>query len=161
MVIKKGAKIPSVTFMYMSPDGPKKIDSREVFAGKRVALFGLPGAFTPVCSAAHLPGFIEKANALKAKGVDRIVCVSVNDPFVMDAWGKANNAGDKVMMLADNQGEFTRATGLAVELGDFGLGQRTQRFSMIVEDGTVKTINVEKSVLEHGISSAEAMLGQA
>ena len=161
MVIKKGAKIPSVTFMYMSPDGPKKIDSREVFAGKRVALFGLPGAFTPVCSAAHLPGFIEKANALKAKGVDRIVCVSVNDPFVMDAWGKANNAGDKVMMLADNQGEFTRATGLAVELGDFGLGQRTQRFSMIVEDGTVKTINVEKSVLEHGISSADAMLGQA
>ena len=160
MAIEKGAKIPSVTFMYMSPDGPKSIDSSEVFGGKRVALFGLPGAYTPVCSAGHLPGFVEQADALKAKGIDSIVCVSVNDPFVMDAWGKANNAGDKVMMLADPKGDFTRATGLAVDLGDFGLGERTQRFSMIVEDGTVTAINVEASVLEHGISSAEAMLGQ-
>lgn len=161
MAIEKGARIPSVTFMHMSAEGPKSIESGELFGGKRVALFGVPGAFTPVCSAAHLPGFVEHAERLKAKGIDSIVCVSVNDPFVMDAWGKANEAGDKVTMLADPRGEFARAVGLSVDLGDFGLGERAQRFSMIVEDGTVAELNVEDSVLEHGVSSAEAMLGQA
>lgn len=161
MAIEKGARIPSVTFMHMSPEGPARIGSDEVFGGKRVALFAVPGAFTPVCSAAHLPGFVEHADALKAKGIDSIVCVSVNDPFVMDAWGKANNAGDKVTLLADPKGEFTRAVGLGIDLGDFGLGERAQRFSMIVEDGAVSEVNVEESVLEHGVSSAEAMLGQA
>ena len=161
MAIEKGARIPSVTFMHMSPEGPASIGSDEVFGGKRVALFAVPGAYTPVCSAAHLPGFVEHADALKAKGIDSIVCVSVNDPFVMDAWGKANDAGDKVAMLADPKGEFTRAVGLGIDLGDFGLGERAQRFSMIVEDGTVAELNLEESVLEHGISSAEAMLGQA
>ena len=110
--------------------------------------------------AAHLPGCGDQADALKAKGIDSIVCVSVNDPFVMDAWGKANNADGKVTMPADKNGDFTRATGLAVDLGDFGLGERTQRFSMIVDDGAVTAIAVEENVLEHGISSAEAMPGQ-
>lgn len=161
MSIKVGETIPSVNFMRMGPDGPAKVASQELFEGKRVALFGLPGAYTPVCSAQHLPGFVEHAESLKGKGIDAIVCVSVNDPFVMEAWGKDNRAGDKVMMLADSGGDFARAIGLALDLSDFGLGERSKRFSMIVDNGVVTTLNVEDSVLDHGISSAESLLAQA
>ncbi len=160
MAIAVGDKVPSARFMYMGPEGPTSIDSGELFGGQRVALFGLPGAFTPVCSAQHLPGFVERADALKAKGIDRIACVSVNDPFVMEAWGRANDAGDKVMMLADDKGAFTRAIGLAIDLSDFGLGERSQRYSMIVEDGSVKLLNVEDSILTHDLSSVDTLLAQ-
>lgn len=160
MTIEVGAKLPSATFMRLGPEGPEKVTSQELFEGRRVALFGLPGAYTPVCTAKHLPGFVERAGALTAKGVDSIVCVSVNDPFVMDAWGKDNGAGDKVQMLADCEGEFTRALGLELDLSDFGCGERSERFSMIVDNGVVTALNVEDSIFDHGISSAEAMLGQ-
>lgn len=161
MAIDVGARIPSVSFMVLGPDGPKPVTSEELFGGKRVAVFGLPGAYTPVCSAAHLPGFVEHAGALRNKGIDSIACVSVNDPFVMDAWGKDNDAGDSVMMLADPDGAFTRAIGLSLDLSGFGLGERSERYSMIVDDGEVKAINVEDSVLDHGITSAESLLAQA
>ncbi len=160
MTISVGDKVPSARFMYMGPEGPASIDSNELFGGQRVAVFGLPGAFTPVCSAQHLPGFVERADALKAKGIDRIACVSVNDPFVMQAWGQANDAGDKVMMLADDKGAFTRAIGLEIDLSDFGLGERSQRYSMIVEDGSVTALNVEDSILTHDVSSVDTLLAQ-
>ncbi len=161
MVIETGAQLPDVSFMVMGAEGPTQVSSSEVFGGKRVALFGLPGAYTPVYSARHLPGFVAQAGALCAKGFDSIVCLSVNDPFVMDAWGKDNQAEGKIMILADNECAFTRATDLAVDLSAFGLGERTQRFSMIVDDGVVTAINVEESVLYLGISSAETLLEQA
>lgn len=161
MAIKVGDKIPSVTVMHMGPEGPAAIDTNELFGGKRVAVFGLPGAFTPVCSAQHLPGYTGKADALKAKGIDAIACVSVNDPFVMQAWGEAHNVGDKVMMVADSEGDLTRGVGLAVDLSKFGLGERSERYSMIVEDGTVKAINVEASIFDHDVSSVDKLLAQA
>jgi glutaredoxin/glutathione-dependent peroxiredoxin len=121
-------------------------------------VFGLPGAYTPVCSASHLPGFVAKAAELKAQGVDEIACVSVNDPFVMQAWGKEHGADGKVLMLADADGAFTKAIGLDLDLPDFGLSGRSQRYSMVVDNGVVKTLNVEKSVLDHGVSSAAACM---
>jgi len=143
MTIKVGDKIPSVTLMQMKDGGPKPVSTDELFRGKKVALFALPGAFTPTCSAKHLPGYIQQYDALKAKGVDAIACLSVNDAFVMGAWGTQQGAGDKVMMLADGNGDFTRAVGLEMDGSKFGMGKRSQRYSMIVEDGVVKSLNVE------------------
>lgn len=158
MAIGIGDKIPSVTFKHMGADGPANLSSEELFGGKKVALFGLPGAFTPVCSAQHLPGFVDKADELKGKGIDTIACVSVNDPFVMAAWGQAHHADGKVMMLADSDGTFTRAIGLAIDLSDFGLGERSERYSMIVEDGVIKTVDIEDSILTLDVSSVENLL---
>ena len=159
MTIKTGDKIPSVTLREMTPDGPKPVNTDELFAGKKVALFALPGAFTPTCSAKHVPGFVQNEAALKKKGVDEIVCVSVNDAFVMGAWGKDQGAGGKVRMLADGNGEFTRALGLMFDASKFGMGERSQRYSMIVDNGVVKSLNVEQPGAFE-VSSAEHMLGQ-
>ena len=127
MTIKVGDKVPSATLRYLSPEGPKEISTDELFRGKKVALFAVPGAFTPTCSQRHLPGYVDNAAELKAKGVDTIACVSVNDAFVMGAWGKAQNCADKVMMLADGSGDFTRAVGLELDARGMGLGMRSQR----------------------------------
>jgi peroxiredoxin len=158
MTIKVGDKVPSATFREMTPDGPKQVSTDDLFADKKVALFALPGAFTPTCSAKHVPGFVQNYEALKAKGVDTIACVSVNDAFVMGAWGKDQGAGDKVRMLADGNGEFTQAVGLEMDGTKFGMGKRSQRYSMIVEDGVVKSLNVEQPGAFE-VSSAEFMLG--
>ncbi len=159
MTIKVGDKLPQATFTVMGPDGPKPISSDELFSGKTVALFAVPGAFTPTCSAKHLPGFKQKAQELKAKGVDTIACVSVNDVFVMNAWGKDQGVGEDVLMLADGNGEFTKAVGLELDGSRFGMGPRSQRYSMIVKDGVVKELNVEQGG-EFRVSSAEYMLEQ-
>ncbi|MDX1434568.1 MAG: peroxiredoxin, partial [Gammaproteobacteria bacterium] len=143
MSISSGSKVPSVKLTHMTSDGPKEISSEELFAGKKVVLFALPGAYTPTCSASHLPGFVANADKLKAKGVDEIVCMSVNDAFVMDAWGKAHNA-DHIHMVADGNGEFAKAMGLELDLRPRGMGVRSQRYAMIVDDGVVKALNVEE-----------------
>ncbi|HXS05683.1 MAG TPA: peroxiredoxin [Rhizomicrobium sp.] len=157
MTIKVGDRIPSVTLMQMQDGGPKPVSTDELFKGKKVALFALPGAFTPTCSAKHLPGFIQQHGALKAKGVDAIACLSVNDAFVMGAWGNQQGAGDKVMMLADGNGDFTRAVGLEMDGSKFGMGKRSQRYSMVVDDGVVKSLNVEAPGAFE-VSSANHML---
>ena len=144
MSIFVGDKIPSVTLSQMGSDGPTMISTDSLFKGKKVVLFAVPGAFTPVCSAQHLPGFLQHADEIKAKGVDTIACVAVNDVFVMDAWGKAQNVGDKVLMLADGDGEFTKAIGQVFDLQGKGFGLRSQRYAMIVEDGVVKSLEVEE-----------------
>lgn len=161
MAIEIGDKIPAARFMHMTDKGPTVLHSEDLFAGKRVALFGLPGAYTPVCSAQHLPGFVAEAGALKGRKIDRIACVSVNDPFVMAAWGKDHKVGNDVLMLADDKGEFTRALGLQEDFSDFGLGERSKRYSMIVDNGRVTALNVEDSVFACGISSAESLVAQA
>jgi peroxiredoxin len=158
MTIKVGDKIPSATLRYLSPEGPKEITTDELFGGKKVALFAVPGAYTPACSQRHLPGFVERAADLKAKGIDTIACVAVNDPFVMGAWGKSQNVGDKVMMLADGSGDFARAVGLELDARGRGLGMRSQRYSMLVDNGVVKTLNVEAQPGQVEASSADAML---
>ena len=158
MTVNVGDHIPSVKLKMMTKDGIKDITTDDLFKGK-VAAFGLPGAFTPTCSAKHLPGFIQNADALKGKGVDKIVCLSVNDAFVMDAWGKQQNAGEKVMMIADGSGDLTRALGLELDLTANGMGKRMKRFSMVVQDGVVKALNVEKPGAFE-VSNAETMLGQ-
>jgi peroxiredoxin len=159
MTIKVGDKVPSVTLREMTSDGPKSVATDELFAGKTVALFALPGAFTPTCSAKHVPGFVKNYDALKAKGVDLIACLSVNDAFVMGAWGKDQGAGDKVRMLADGNGEFTEAVGLVMDGTKFGMGKRSQRYSMIIHNGVLKTLNVEEPGAFE-VSSAEHLLGQ-
>ena len=159
MTIKVGDKVPSATFREMTPDGPKAVTTDELFAGKKVALFALPGAFTPTCSAKHVPGFVNSHDALKAKGVDEIACVSVNDAFVMGAWGKDQKADGKVHMFADGNGDFTRALGLEFDASKFGMGKRSQRYSMVVDNGVVKSINVEEPGAFE-VSSAEYMLNQ-
>ena len=159
MTIKVGDKLPDATLMTMTKDGPAPVKVADFFKGKKVALFALPGAFTPTCSAKHLPGFIDHAADFKGKGVDAIACLSVNDAFVMGAWGKAQNAGDKVVMLGDGNAEFTRKIGLTMDGSKFGLGERSQRYSMIVDDGVVKALNVEKPGAFE-VSSAETMLKQ-
>src|ERR1700749_3198691 len=157
MTIKVGDKIPSTTLMEMQ-DGPTPVTTEQLFKGKKVALFALPGAFTPTCSAKHVPGFVQNSDALKAKGVDTIACVSVNDAFVMGAWGKDQGAGDKVLMLADGNGDFTRAVGLEMDGTKFGMGKRSQRYSMIVDDGVVTSLNVEAPGAFE-VSSADFMMG--
>jgi len=157
MTIKVGDKLPQATFTVMGPDGPKPMTSDELFKGKTVALFAVPGAFTPTCSAKHLPGFKQKAAELKGKGVDAIACLSVNDVFVMNAWGKDQGVGDDILMLADGNGDFTKAVGLELDGSRFGMGPRSQRYSMVVEDGVVKELNVEQGG-EFRVSSAEYML---
>jgi peroxiredoxin len=142
----------------MTADGVKDITTRELFGGKRVVLFAVPGAFTPTCSAKHLPGFVERAEEIRKKGVERIVCLSVNDAFVMGAWAKAHSAGEKVLLVADGNGEFSKAVGLAFDGSGFGMGTRSQRYAMIVEDGVVRGLFVEKP-MEFKVSSAEAVLG--
>jgi peroxiredoxin (alkyl hydroperoxide reductase subunit C) len=143
MTIGVGDKIPEATLYHMTGDGPAAISTDEIFSGKKVAIFGVPGAFTPTCSAKHLPGFIEKADDLKAKGIDQIVCMSVNDAFVMGAWAKDQGAGDKVLLVGDGSADFTKAAGLELDLGPRGLGLRCQRFAMVVDDGTVKSIEID------------------
>ena len=158
MTISKGDRIPDVTLVKATENGPEKVQSGEYFAGKKVALFSVPGAFTPTCSAKHLPGFVERAGELKAKGIDEIVATAVNDAFVLGAWNKAAGSSD-ITMLADDNGEFAEALGLTMDGSGFGLGKRGQRFSMIVDDGVVQEINVEAPG-DFKVSSAEHMLGQ-
>ncbi|MBM09728.1 MAG: peroxiredoxin [Magnetovibrio sp.] len=158
MTINVGDPIPSIELSTMTPEGPKTFSSDEFLKGKKIAMFGLPGAFTPTCSAKHLPGFVEHSDAIKAKGIDNIICISVNDCFVMGAWGKDQNVGDKVMMVADGSAKFAKATGLLKDLTERGMGIRCQRFSMIVDDGIVKSVHIDESALER--TSAEEMLSE-
>ena len=144
MAIKEGDKIPSGSVTMMTGEGPKPVSTDDLFKGKKVVVFAVPGAFTPTCSAKHLPGFVEKAQEIKSKGVDTIACIAVNDAFVMDAWGKAQNVGNKVQMLADGSSKFTDALGLGMDLTDRGLGKRSRRYSMIVDNGVVKKLNLEE-----------------
>ena len=160
MTIKVGDKVPDIELKIMTEKGPAPLKTGDLFKGRRVAVFALPGAFTPTCSAKHLPGFIEQAAAIRAKGVDQIVCLSVNDAFVMGAWGKAQGAGDKVLMLADGNGAFTKAVGLELDASGYGMGTRSKRYSMLVKDGVVTHLNVEKPGAFE-VSSAEALLQQA
>ena len=158
MTIQVGDKLPDVQLSRATPDGPQPVSSSDYFAGKRVALFAVPGAFTPTCSARHLPSYVEKAGELKGKGVDEIACISVNDAFVMAAWNKADGSDD-IVMLADGNGQFAAAIGLEMDGSKFGMGQRSQRYSMLVNDGTVEQLNVEAPG-EYRASSAETMLDQ-
>ena len=159
MTIKVGDKLPAATFSAGTPEGPKPMTTDEIFAGKKVALFAVPGAFTPTCSARHLPGFKDHVADFKAKGVDAIACVSVNDAFVMKAWGESQSIGDAILMLGDGNGDFTKALGLEMDASKFGMGVRSQRYSMIVEDGVVKELNVEAPG-EFKVSAADYMLAQ-
>jgi peroxiredoxin len=157
MAIKVGDKLPEARFTTFNADGPVPITSDEVFKGKRVALFAVPGAFTPTCSAKHLPGFKAHAAEIKGKKVDTIACLSVNDAFVMKAWAKDQGIGDDILMLADGSGEFTKAIGLELDASRFGMGQRSQRYSLIANDGVVEQLNVEQGG-EFRVSSAEYLL---
>ncbi len=159
MTIKVGDKLPDATFMEMTADGPGPVSTADVFAGKIIALFAVPGAYTPTCSAKHLPGFIDKKGAISAKGVDDIVCTSVNDVFVMGAWGKDAGADDSVRMLADGNGAFAAAIGLEMDGSGFGMGTRSQRYSMLVKDGVVTELNIEQGG-GFEVSSADYLLGQ-
>ncbi len=159
MTIAKGDRVPSVTFKKMTDEGPVDVSSDDYFKGRTVALFSVPGAFTPTCSAKHLPGFVDSAEQLKSKGVDEIACTAVNDAFVMGAWGKSAAADGKVTMLADGNGDFVKALGLTMDATGAGLGLRGQRFSLIAKDGVITTLNVEEP-REYKVSSAEHMLGQ-
>ena len=156
MTIKVGDKIPSCTLKTMGKEGPADITTDTIFSGKKVVLFAVPGAFTPGCSMTHLPGYVVNADKIKAAGVDTIACMAVNDAFVMDAWGKAQNA-DEILMLADGMGEFTAALGLELDASAFGLGTRSQRFALIADDGVVTHLNVEPGA-GVDVSSAETMM---
>ena len=158
-MIKVGDKLPEASFVAGTKDGPKPMSSSEVFDGKTVALFAVPGAFTPTCSVKHLPGFRDKAAEFKAKGVDQIVCTSVNDAFVMGAWGKDQNVGEDILMLADGNGAFASALGLEMDATGFGMGHRSKRYSMLVKNGVVAELNVEQGG-EFKVSSADYLLGQ-
>lgn len=157
MTIQVGDKVPSVDLAVMGENGPEGVSTDDLFKGKKVIVFGVPGAFTPTCSAKHLPGFVQHADALKQKGVDSIACVSVNDAFVMGAWGKDQNVGDKVVMLADGSAKLAKALGLELDLTERGLGVRNQRYAMLVEDGVVKSIEID-SAGTFEKTSAESML---
>ncbi|MEK9706438.1 MAG: peroxiredoxin [Alphaproteobacteria bacterium] len=158
MAISTGDKIPAGALGHKTADGIEQISTDDLFAGKKVVLFSVPGAFTPTCSAQHLPGFVQKADEIKAKGVDTVACMAVNDPFVMEAWGKDQNVGDKVMMLADGSAKFAAATGLELDLTERGLGMRNKRFSMIVDDGVVQSLHIDEGAFEK--TSAEQMLSE-
>ena len=157
MTIKVGEHIPSMKLMTPSPDGPKEISTDDIFKGKKVVLFAVPGAFTPTCSAKHLPGFVERAEEIRAKGVDTIACMAVNDAFVMGAWGKDQSVDGKILMLADGSGAFTKALGLELDLVARGLGVRSQRFALVARDGKVTHIAVEQPG-GFDVSRAEAVL---
>lgn len=159
MTIKTGDRLPDATLHRMTPDGPEPVSVPAAFAGKRVALFSVPGAFTPTCSARHLPGFVDKADALRAKGIDMIVGTAVNDVFVMGAWARQAEVGDKVDLLADGNGSFVKALGLEMDGTAYGMGTRGQRFAMVVDDGTVTHLFVEEPGAFR-VSSAEHMLAQ-
>ena len=159
MAIKAGDKMPAGTFKTKTKEGIQDVTTDQLFKGKTVVLFSVPGAFTPTCDAKHLPGYIEKASAIKAKGVDTIACMAVNDVFVMNAWGKHSNVGDKVLMLADGNGDYARALGLELDARGFGMGTRGQRFALIVDDGVVKAVNVEAPG-QFKVSAAEHVLSQ-
>jgi peroxiredoxin len=158
MTIQVGERLPDVPITVAAADGPKPTTTSEFFSGKRVALFAVPGAFTPTCSARHLPSYVDKAGDLKARGIDEIACIAVNDPFVMAAWGQRDGSDD-ITMLADGNGQFAQAIGLTMDGSKFGLGERSQRYSMIVDDGVVEQLNVEAPG-EYRESSAEHMLDQ-
>jgi len=158
MTIQVGERLPDLPLSVAGPDGPQPTTSGEYFKGKRVALFAVPGAFTPTCSARHLPSYVEKAQELKAQGIDEIACISVNDPFVMAAWNERDGSDD-ITMLADGNGAFTDAVGLTMDGSKFGMGQRSQRYSMIVDDGVVEQLNVEAPG-EYRVSSAEYLIDQ-
>ena len=158
MTINVGDKVPSVTLKQLTPEGVKEVTTDEIFGGKKVVFFAVPGAFTPACSQRHLPGFVERAADIKAKGVDEIACVAVNDAFVMGAWGKEQKTEGKVRMLADGSGDLVRALGLELDLSKGGLGIRSQRYSMLVDNGVVKSLNIEKQPGQVDVSGAEAML---
>jgi peroxiredoxin len=158
MTIQVGDRLPDVPITIAVPDGPKPTTSGEFFKGKRVALFAVPGAFTPTCSARHLPSYVDKADDLKSRGVDEIACISVNDPFVMAAWAQRDGSDD-IVMLSDGNGDFAEAAGLVMDGSKFGMGKRSQRYSMIVDDGIVEQLNVEAPG-EYRASSAEHMLDQ-
>jgi glutaredoxin/glutathione-dependent peroxiredoxin len=158
MTINIGDRIPSATLKQLTPEGVKELTTEEIFRGKRVVLIAVPGAFTPACSQRHLPGYVDKAADIKAKGVDEIACVAVNDAFVMGAWSRDQKAEGKVRMLADGSGDFARALGLELDLSKGGLGTRSKRYSMLVDDGVVKSLNVEQQPGQVDVSGAEAML---
>lgn len=158
MTIEVGAAVPPATLKQMTPAGIEDLDLLPLLKGKKVILFGLPGAYTPVCSTQHLPGFVEDADRLKAGGVAAIACISVNDPFVMSAWGKEHGVGDRVMMLCDPEAAFTKSLGLSLDLSGLGLGERSKRWSMVVEDGVVATVNVEDSIFDAHVSGAANLL---
>lgn len=159
MTIAVGDTLPAATFMKVTDDGPQAIESSDYFAGKRIALFSVPGAFTPTCSARHLPSFVERADELHAKGIDEIACTAVNDAFVLAAWATAGEATGKITMLADGNGEFARTIGLEADSSKFGMGKRSQRYAMIVNDGVVERLDVEGPG-EFRVSSADYMLEQ-
>ena len=157
MAVQAGDRVPSSVLRELSSDGIKEHKTDELFAGRKVVLFAVPGAFTPLCSAQHLPGFIDQSDAIKAKGVDEIICISVNDPFVMDSWAKDRNAGDRVRLLSDGNGEFAQALGLEMDGSGAGLGTRCQRFAAVVDDGVFKLLNVEAGG-KFEVSKAETIL---
>ena len=157
MAIKVGDRVPNGTFTVMTAEGPKPKTTDELFKGKKVVLFSVPGAFTPTCDAKHLPGFVEKAGELKAKGVDTIACMAVNDVFVMGAWGKYSNVGDNVLMLADGNGDYAKALGLEMDGRGYGMGMRGQRFALVVQDGVAKSVFVEGPG-EFKVSAADYLL---
>jgi peroxiredoxin len=157
MSISVGDKIPAIELAVMEKDGPESINTRQIFNGKKVVLFALPGAFTPTCSTAHVPGFVVFNDAIRAKGVDTIACLSVNDAYVMGAWGQAQNVGDNILMLGDGNGDFTQAVGLSIDGTESNMGIRSQRYAMIVEDGVVTHLNIETPP-EFKVSDAESIL---
>jgi peroxiredoxin len=159
MTIKAGERMPAGKFKVMGESGPQDLTTAQLFDGKRVVLFSVPGAFTPTCSAKHLPGFVVQAEAMRAKGIDTIACMAVNDVFVMNAWGKSANAGEKVSMLADGNGEYARALGLEMDATGFGMGKRGQRFAIVGDNGVATKVNVEAPG-EFKVSAAEYVLGQ-
>jgi peroxiredoxin len=158
MTIKVGDPLPDASFTTMSADGPSRLSTAAIFAGRKVVLFAVPGAFTPTCHMKHLPGFIARADEIKARGVDTIACVSVNDVFVMDAWARSTGAGDKILFLADGNGDFARAIGMDIESSGFGMGLRSKRYAMIVEDGRVGALNVEPARGQAVESGADKLL---
>jgi glutaredoxin/glutathione-dependent peroxiredoxin len=159
VAIKAGDRMPAGTFKRMTREGPKDLSTDELFKGKRVVLFSVPGAFTPTCDAKHLPGFVQLADQILAKGVNTIACMAVNDVFVMNAWGKASGVGEKVLMLADGNGDYARALGLELDASKFGMGKRGQRFAIIVKDGVATHVDVEEPG-QFKVSAAEYVLGQ-
>lgn len=157
MTIKVGDKLPDATFMVMNADGPGKSTTADVFKGKKVALFAVPGAFTPTCQQQHVPGFVARVEELKGKGIDAIACTAVNDVFVMEEFAKATGAKGKIAMLADGNGDFAKKLGLDIDLSGFGLGLRSKRYAMLVDDGVVRVLNVEDSPPQHDKSSAATL----